>query len=123
MYESPLYDTSSLHSKYYPYEDHKKDVILFDVNLYKKGFINPKDFINNFWHLHTPDLVYKGEYNSELIKNVKNNTWGLNEGVVIKGVRKTKGNEIVWMTKIKSNLWLEKVRNLCGEKAFLEEFK
>jgi hypothetical protein len=104
-------------------ESDKKDVILFDVNLYKKGFISPKDFIDNFGHLDTPKLIYKGEYNDDLIKNVKDNTLGLNEGVVIKGVRKTKGDQIVWMTKIKCNSWLEKVKDLYGEKYFLEEFK
>jgi hypothetical protein len=102
-------------------DDDEKDVVLFDVNLYKKGFISPKDFYNNFGHLHIPKLVYKGEYNNDLIKDIQNNIWGLKEGVICKGTRKTKGDELVWMTKIKTKEWLNKVKSLYGEKALLEE--
>lgn len=99
----------------------EKDIVLFDVNLYKKGFISPKEFVDNFGHLDIPDVVYKGEYNNDLITDVRNNTWNLKEGVICKGVRKTKGNKIVWMTKIKTNEWLQKVKELYGERALLEE--
>lgn len=99
----------------------KKDVVLFDVNLYKKGFITPKDFVDNFGHLHIPKVVYKGEYNETLIRDVRKNIWGLKEGVICKGVRKTKGDELVWMTKIKTIEWLDKVKELFGEKGLLEE--
>ena len=99
----------------------EKDIVLFDVNLYKKGFISPKEFIDNFGHLDIPDVVYKGEYNDDLITDVRDNIWNLKEGVICKGVRKTKGNEIVWMTKIKTNEWLQKVKALYGERALLEE--
>jgi hypothetical protein len=102
-------------------DDDVKDVVLFDVNLYKKGFIPPKDFYNNFGHLHIPKLVYKGEYNNDLIKDIQNNIWGLKEGVICKGTRKTKGDELVWMTKIKTKEWLDKVKSLYGEKALLDE--
>ena len=101
-------------------EEDEKDVVLFDVNLYKKGFISPKDFHNNFGHLHIPNLVYKGVYDEDLIKDIRNNKT-LKEGVICKGVRKTKGDEIVWMTKIKTIDWLNKVKSLYGEKALLEE--
>lgn len=99
----------------------KKDVVLFDVNLYKKGFITPKNFTDNFGHLHTPKLLYKGEYTQDLIGDVRKNIWGLKEGVICKGVRKTKGDELVWMTKIKTIEWLDKIKELYGEKALLEE--
>ena len=99
----------------------EKDIVLFDVNLYKKGFISPKEFVDNFGHLHIPNVVYKGEYNNDLIDDVRNNVWNLKEGVICKGIRKTKGNEIVWMTKIKTNDWLKKVKALYGERALLEE--
>ena len=98
----------------------KKDVIMFDIQLYKKGFIKPKDFIELFGHLHIPDLVYQGNYNKELIYNIRNRT-DLKEGVVCKGVRKTKGQDIVWMVKIKTNEWLEKLKRRYGEKELLKE--
>ena len=78
---------NSFAGKHFP--DDKKDVVLFDVNLYKKGFISPKDFVDNFGHLHTPKVVYKGEYNTDLIESVRNNIWNLKEGVICKGVSKT----------------------------------
>jgi hypothetical protein len=99
----------------------KKDIVIFDVNLYKKGFISPRDFIDNFGHLHIPNVVYKGEYDYDLINDIKKNTWNLKEGVICKGVRKTKGDEIVWMTKVKTIEWLEKIRHTLGEKALFEE--
>lgn len=99
----------------------EKDIILFDVNLYKKGFISPREFVDNFGHLDIPDVVYKGEYNDDLINDVRNNIWNLKEGVICKGVRKTKGDELVWMTKIKTNEWLEKIKVLYGERALMEE--
>lgn len=99
-----------------------KDIILFDVNLYKRGFITPKEFMNNFGHLHIPELIYKGIFDVDLINSIKNNEFDLKEGVICKGVTKTKGDEIVWMTKIKTNDWLQKVKLLYGEKAMMEEF-
>ena len=97
--------------------DEPKDVILFDVNLYKRGFITPKEFIQNFGDLHIPKLIYKGEYNSDLIQKVRNNDFDLKEGVICKGVHRDE----VWMTKIKTKEWLERVKNKLGEKALLEE--
>lgn len=98
-----------------------KDVTLFDVNVYKKGFISPKEFIDNFGHLEIPKLIYKGKFNEEFINMIKNDT-ELEEGVIVKGVRKTKGSEIVWMTKIKTNQYISKVKELYGEKYALSEF-
>jgi hypothetical protein len=99
--------------------DDKKDIVIFDVNLYKKGFITPGEFVDNFGHLDIPQLVYKGVYDLDLIKEIRSSN--LKEGVICKGVKKTKGDEIVWMTKIKTNDWLQKVKALYGEKALLEE--
>ena len=97
--------------------DEPKNAVIFDVNAYKKGFITPRDFIRNFGHLDIPKLVYKGEYNNELIQSIRENHFGLKEGVICKGV----DHDEVWMTKIKTIEWLERVKNKMGEKALLEE--
>ena len=102
-------------------ESDKKDIILFDVNQYKKGFIAPEEFIDNFGQLDIPKLIYTGIYDEDLIRDIKSNET-LSEGVVCKGTLKTKGNRVVWMAKIKTNKWLSKVKLLYGEKALLEEF-
>lgn len=100
----------------------KKDIVLFDVNLYKKGFIEPQEFVDNFGHLHIPKLIYNSYFDEDFIKSVKNNEFNLTEGVICKGIQKTKGENLIWMTKIKTNDWLQKVKSLYGEKAFKNEF-
>lgn len=104
-------------------ESDKKDIILFDVNQYKRGFLPPNEFVDNFGPLGIPKIVYQGTYDHLLVKGVKNNEFDLEEGVVCKGMVKTKreGN-IVWMSKIKTNKWIKKVKLLYGEKFLKEEF-
>ena len=103
-------------------DEDKKDMILFDVNQYKKGFISPDEFVGNFGNLDIPKVIYKGIYNHELIKSVKENILELEEGLVCKGTYKTKGKDVIWMSKIKTNEWIRKVKEIYGEKALLEEF-
>jgi len=102
--------------------DEPKDVVLFDVNAYKRGFIPPREFIKEFGELHIPELVYQGPYNDELIINVRNNVWDLKEGVICKGTARVKNGDQVWMTKIKTNDWLTMVKDKYGMKCLLEEF-
>ncbi len=103
-------------------DEDKKDIILFDVNKYKKGFLSPQEFIDNFGHLDIPKIVYEGVYDYDFIRKVRSNEFGLEEGVVCKGTYKTKGNDVIWMTKVKTMEWLKRVKSLYGDKAILEEF-
>jgi hypothetical protein len=57
----------------------------------------------------------------ELIQLIRNNDFSLKEGVICKGTYKTKGNNIVWMSKIKTNEWLDRIKNTLGEKELLLE--
>ena len=93
------------------------DVVLFDVSKYKHGFLSPYEFLDNFGHLHTPKILWQGEYNDELLEAVRTNVWSLKEGVIAKGVH----NDNIWMTKIKTNDWLLKVKEKFGQKALAEE--
>lgn len=93
------------------------DIILFDIDMYKKGILPPKQFMNDFGHLHIPELIYEGNLNQELIQNVKNNIYNLKEGLVCKGTRKTKSQDVVWMVKIKTLDWLNKIKNKFGDEA------
>jgi len=102
-------------------ENDEMDVVIFDIVQFQKGFISPKDFVSNFSHLHIPDLVYKGILDVNFINNVKDNVYGLKEGVMAKGVRKTKGNDIVWISKIKTNDWIDRLRGEFGENAVSED--
>jgi hypothetical protein len=100
------------------HKDDQKDVVIFDVNAYKRGFLPPNEFIDNFGHLHIPKIIGSGKLDYSFIKSVKENNYGLKEGVIIKGVN---GKE-TWMIKAKTNLWLEKLKSKFGESALIEEF-
>jgi hypothetical protein len=99
-----------------------KDIILFDVNQYKHGFVTPKNFVEDFGHLHIPDVIYKGSYTMDFVQTIRDNQHNLKEGVIVKGVLKTKNQkDEVWMVKVKTKEWLQKVKELHGERALLEE--
>lgn len=99
-----------------------KDVILFDVDQYKHGLITPYNFVKNFGHLHIPDIIYKGTYTMDLVNDIRDNKYGLKEGVVVKGIIKSKSDaDRVWMIKIKTNEWLYRVKSKYGDKALLLE--
>ena len=89
-------------------EDH--DLVIFDMFLYKKDFLKPGDFIDIFSHIEKPKVIFKGILTEEIIDLVQKNAFNLEEGVVFKGVQDNK----VWMAKLKTNAWLEKVRALYG---------
>lgn len=100
----------------------KMDIILFDVNQYKKGVISPYEFLKNFGHLHIPEIVYEGKYTEELIENVKNGVYILKEGVIAKGLINTKKEgEAIWSCKIKTNEWLQKVKEKFGMQFLKDE--
>jgi hypothetical protein len=99
------------------------DVVIFDISLYKKGFITPKEFINNFGSLDIAKLIYNGEYNEDFVNSIKQNKLDLLEGVVCKGAIKTKKEgELIWMSKIKTDKWLASVKDIYGDKRLVEEF-
>lgn len=86
-----------------------KDVVLFDVNVHKKGFLTARDFVNIFGHLHIPQIVYEGNITNELIETVKQGKLGSFEGVVCKGCQ-SKPPHGIWMVKIKSLKYLEELK-------------
>ena len=100
----------------------KMDVVLFDINQYKKGFISPWEFVDNFGKLNIAKIIYKGKYTEEMIENIRNNVFNLKEGVIAKGIYKTKKEgEIVFRNKIKTLDWLKKIKNEFGDKFLLDE--
>lgn len=99
-----------------------KDIILFDVDQYKHGFVTPKNFIEDFGHLHIPEVVYNGLYTMDFVQDIRENKYNLEEGVIVKGIFKTKNKkDEVWMVKVKTKEWLHKVKILHGEKYLLQE--
>jgi hypothetical protein len=92
---------AGLHNK----ED-KKYLKLFDVCINKKGLLAPYDFEKYYGNLDfSAKAIYEGNLNKTFIDNVRNNKYNLNEGVVCKGVL----NKRIWMTKIKTLEYKEKL--------------
>jgi hypothetical protein len=92
----------------------KKDVVLLDISEYKRGLIPPKEFVQNFGHLHIPNIIYQGYLNQQFIDDIKNGQYPVDEGVMCKGTRKTKGSELIWIAKVKTKSWVDKVKAKYG---------
>jgi hypothetical protein len=105
---------SSFAGKHIWDEDH--DVTIFDMFMYKKDFVKPADFIDIFGHLDVQKLVLQGLLDVKMIQDIISNKYGLKEGVVLKGVSEGK----VWMVKVKTQEWLNKIRALYGENNNIE---
>jgi len=93
------------------FENDQFDVVLFDIDQYKKGVIPPKQFIKDFGSLGIPKVIYEGNLNREFVECVKRNKFDLSEGVICKGVTKMqKGFNQFYYCKIKTTDWFERLR-------------
>lgn len=82
-----------------------KELKLFDVNLYKRGIMNPRDFVKNFGDLpFSASVIYEGKLTQQFIDDVHNGKYPVIEGVVAKGKD--------FMCKIKTYSYLEKLKNV-----------
>ncbi len=97
-------------------QDEQQTVILFDAAPYKHGLLEPQDFIKYFGHLDTAKLLYEGYVDTNLFDQVKQSTLqGMTfEGVVCKSVNDKK-TKMPIMFKIKSQAWLDKLKEYCKD--------
>lgn len=103
-------------------EDDLFDVVLFDIDRYKKGFISPKEFVNDFGHLGIPKVIYNGNLNHDFVQSIKRNDYDLSEGVICKGkVLTKKGKDQLYYCKIKTDDWFTRLRALGDAKLIAEE--
>jgi len=91
-----------------------KDVILFDIWIYKVGMIGPREFINNFGHLDIPKIIYEGDLNTEFVEKVRKDEYGLHEGVICKWGKTGKWKKDLWMCKIKTEAYIERLKAVYG---------
>ncbi len=105
------------------FEDDPKDIVLFDVSMFQKGWVQPKAFIDDFGHLGIPKVIYNGNLNKKFVKDVYDGLYDVKEGIIAKGIRRTKrkDNELVWLVKIKTQWWLDSVRKKWGEEKLRKE--
>jgi len=94
-------------------------VVVFDVLLGNKNreFIKPNVFVKEFQNLiEIPKVIYVGNLNDQFITDVRENKYDLNEGALVKGTS-TNGayRGKVWMCKIKTKSYLDRVYKKFGE--------
>jgi len=100
--------------------DEPHDVYLYDVFLFKKGFLPPAVFRDLF----EPDFdcalqFMQGIFSEEMLRQVEENDipgHKLDEGIVFKGMEEGK----VFMFKVKTHEWLNKVKESYGNTAVAE---
>lgn len=95
--------------------DEDLTVTLFDVNPYKEGILEPREFIKYFSHLDIPKVLYEGRITTDLFDKIKQSTLPdmTFEGVVCKGASDS-GARMPVMFKVKSQAWLDKLKIYCN---------
>lgn len=88
-------------------ETEEKELVLFDVSVYKKGFYPARKFVKMFnQYPFMADVVYEGNMNMPFIHDIQNSKYAVYEGVVCKGDG--------WNAKIKTNTYLERLKGKFG---------
>lgn len=100
-------------------ENEPKKFVMFDILIGHKDrkFLLPQEFIKMFnGVVEIPRIIYKGNLNEKLIEDVRNNQYDVFEGVICKGTERSgafRGN--VWMAKIKTQKYFDKLKQTFGE--------
>lgn len=99
----------------YHFDDDKHQLVLIDVDVYKKGLLPPREFIKIFEGMPIPKVLHHGKCNPTFIESVRNSTLeGMTfEGVVCKAHHIKRGNI---MFKVKSQQWLDRVKEKFADK-------
>jgi hypothetical protein len=93
--------------------------VMFDVMIGHKNrkFVRPKEFLKLFSGKVTiPNVIYEGNLNEQFIQDVRSNKFNLKEGVICKGTQPSgafRGGQ--WMCKIKTQEYLDKLKNRFGQ--------
>ncbi len=96
------------------HEDEEHKLTLIDVNVYKRGMLEPEKFVDIFGDLDIPLVLHRGFVTEELIDEAKNGTL---EGMTFEGIvckYKNKKNNKVDMFKVKNRAWLDRLKDRCG---------
>jgi hypothetical protein len=94
-------------------EGEAKTVTVFDVNINKKGFLGPEDFIGVFGNdCRIPKVLYRGEITEDLVDLVRQGKLPVVEGVICKGGDTF--DHSLWSCKIKTLAYLQKLKEVFG---------
>lgn len=83
-----------------------KQHVIFDVMVNGK-LLPPEEFIKQYQDFGIAKVLYRGKYTGQFVEDVRKGKYTSGEGVVCKGLV---GND-VYMTKIKTNAYLERLKN------------
>lgn len=83
-----------------------KEFKVFDILVNHCDFIDPKQFVEDYSEMNIAKVIYQGKYNASLIKNVQENKFNLNEGVVCKSLL---NSGQILRVKIKTNSYLDRL--------------
>lgn len=89
-----------------------KELRLFDVFVEPTGLIAASLFVADFGHLPIARVVYEGKLTGKFAEDVREGKYGVNEGVVCKG----EGKEGVWMAKIKTYEYMERLKQAFADR-------
>lgn len=92
--------------------DDPKRLVLFDVWIDGPGFVAPRPFATEFGHLPIPRVVYEGKLTGAFLEAVREGKYGVAEGVVCKGG----SGPDVWMVKVKTYAYLERLKATFGSR-------
>lgn len=100
------------------HQNEKHDIVLFDVNPFKKGILEPKEFVKYFDKLDTAKMLYHGPCNDDFVQSVlKSSLENIPfEGVVCKAKNPKKMATPI-MFKIKTKAWRSKLWDFCGKRS------
>lgn len=90
--------------------DDPKQLVLIDVEM-PEGFVPPETFVQDFGEWNIARVVYKGRLSGKLIHDVREGRYNVEEGVVCKGVE----NDQIWMVKIKTYEYLNRLKDAFAE--------
>jgi len=86
-----------------------KDVVLFDVNVHKKGLMSPRQFVDTFGHLPVAEVIYEGDFTAAFIQDVRDGKYPVDEGVICKGMDGPPPHG-KWMRKVKTLRYLGELK-------------
>lgn len=85
-------------------EEDPKELRLFDVYLFQKGIVKPKQFVDVYGDMpQAAEVVYEGSLNKKFVIDVKKGNYPVFEGVIAKGSD--------FMVKIKTDEYFRRLRH------------
>lgn len=101
-------------------DDTTKRLVCFDLMVGHKNrkFLKPQEFVKltDKYKVIAPRVIYRGNLNEQLIADVRNGVYDVTEGVICKGTENTGAHRGgLWMCKIKTQAYLDKLFNRYGQ--------